>query len=612
MNPDTTTGARPAIASSPTAWQHTWILAAVAFLIYLPSFPGGFLWDDDLLITANPLMTDPWGWLRTWIAPPQSQADYFPLSTTVFWIQYQIWGEWAPGYRLLNGLLHAAATLMLFRLLRTLQLRGAWWATLIWAVHPVNAESVAWISELKNTLSLTLAVAAFEQWLHHQRTDRTPHLIRSLLLFLLALSAKTSVVALAPILALHTFHASGGKLPGKAQWLRLTPYFLLALAFGLVAVHFQHTRAMAGESWSPPDLPSRIAAASTSLVFYLSKALVPLNLTTIYPQWQTSPPAVWQLALASLVPLVALACWRFRRSWGAPLAFGLGSYLLALTPMLGFIPMSYHRHSLVADHFQYHALTSLVALIVCGSASFVRSPRLHSIATTTAAAATVTLSCLTWQHARIHQNEESLWLANLAANPRGWHAPYRLGLLHAARGDLAAAAADFKQSIAINPHFAEVHLNLGILHLQSNNRSEAIACFEQAIAVNPATHSAHMNLCVLLLAEDKPQEAARAALRATNTFPADPEILGMAGYIYLKTGNNPSARAVLATAAAAQPNDPLTLTNLAVALHATGHKDEALDQLHAALRIRPDYAPAQRNLTRIHQQQSPLEPADQP
>lgn len=347
-----------------SSWKPAWLPVILAFLVYSPSFSGGFLWDDDWLVTANPLMRERWGWLRAWIDPPASQPDYFPLTTSVFWLQYQVWGEWAPGYRVVNALLHALGVWMFLDLLKALRLRGAWWAALIWAVHPVNASSVAWISELKNTLSLPLALAAFRLWLRHLETESTRHLIWALALYLLALSAKSAVVSLAPILVLQFFHSRGGELPGKRDLLRLAPWFVLALVFGLLTIHFQHGRVLALEEITPRGFAARLAGVGAALAFYLSKALVPLNLMAIYPHSAGDLPEPWQIGMALVVPIGGWFCWMHRRTWGAPIAFGAGAYFLALAPMMGLINMSYHRHSLVADHFQYHALTAFAAVVV--------------------------------------------------------------------------------------------------------------------------------------------------------------------------------------------------------------------------------------------------------
>lgn len=593
-------------------WKTGWVPVVLAFLVYLPSFSGGFLWDDDWLVTANPLMRERWGWLRAWFDPPASQPDYFPLTTTIFWLQYQLWGEWAPGYRVVNALFHALGVWMLLDLLRALRLRGAWWAALMWAVHPVNASSVAWISELKNTLSLPLALAAFRMWLRHRETGMARHLAQALGCYLLALAAKSAVVSLAPILVLQVFDHRGGRLPERRDLVRLAPWFLLALVFGLLTIHFQHGRALAMEELDPRGMGARVAGAGAALGFYLWKAFLPVDLMAIHPQWAAAPAQAWQFALVAVVPLGGWLCWRHRRSWGAPLAFGAGSYILALLPMLGLIAMSYHRHSLVADHFQYHALTALAATVVCGARSLpVVVPRLR-VARAAGVALVAVLCVLTCLHARVHRNEESLWRDNLGKNPRSWQAHHRLGVVHAGRGEFAAAAACFEESIARDPRFAEVHQNLGILRLREGRTDEAIGCFRRAVTASPRVRASHMNLCVLLLAKGDRQAAADSARQAVRAHPEDPEILSMAGYIHLKTGDMRAAADALTAAVRIQPQDALALTNLAVALHGGGRSAEAVAALQQALRAKPGYAPAVRNIGRLQRGESPLEPADQP
>ena len=142
---------KPSLLRPP---QQACLLFVLVLLAYLPGFSGGWLWDDDQLITLNPLVTEPSGLWQTWFN--NTSLDYFPVTTTTFWLEYRLWGEWAPGYHAVNILLHAVNTLLVWRILGRLGVPGAWLAALLWGIHPVTVASVVWVAERKNTLSMLL------------------------------------------------------------------------------------------------------------------------------------------------------------------------------------------------------------------------------------------------------------------------------------------------------------------------------------------------------------------------------------------------------------------------------------------------------------------------
>ena len=135
------------------------MLALIALVAFWPAINGTFLWDDDQYVTHNQALLDASGLKEIWKIPPGT-IQYYPLTFTAFWIEHHIWGNNALGYRVVNLLLHAGAAVVLWRILRRLKIPGAWAAAAIWAVHPLQAESVCWISECKNVLSGILGLAS--------------------------------------------------------------------------------------------------------------------------------------------------------------------------------------------------------------------------------------------------------------------------------------------------------------------------------------------------------------------------------------------------------------------------------------------------------------------
>ena len=139
----------------PREWLFAAALVAAVFLAYQPGWQGGFLWDNDTHLLKNPVLT-PGGVFRTWV--PGSYSNYWPVTSTVYWLQYQLWGLEPVGYHLVNIALHALSAILIWRILDWLRVPGALLAAALFALHPVNVQSVAWITQLKNTLSLSLSL----------------------------------------------------------------------------------------------------------------------------------------------------------------------------------------------------------------------------------------------------------------------------------------------------------------------------------------------------------------------------------------------------------------------------------------------------------------------
>ena len=205
-------------------------LVAITFLAYLPAMRGGFIWNDDTFLTRNPLIKTPDGLRRLWFTtdPP----DYFPLTSTSLWLEWRLWGMNPARYHVVNVLLHALSAVLLWRVLKRLKAPGAWLAGLIFAVHPVNVESVAWITERKNTLAMVLYMASLLAYLKFDEDGALRAYVVTLGLFLLALLAKTSVIMLPAVLLLCAWWRRGRI--GRKDILRATPF---AAVSGALASH---------------------------------------------------------------------------------------------------------------------------------------------------------------------------------------------------------------------------------------------------------------------------------------------------------------------------------------------------------------------------------------
>lgn len=458
------------------------VLAAAAF--YLPAVDAGFIWDDDHFLTLNPLIRARDGLYRFWFTT--APRDYFPLTSSMLWVEWRLWGMDPTGYHVVNILLHAAAAALVWRVLKRLNVPGAWLAGLLFAVHPVNVPSVAWIAERKNALSLPLYLLSALLYMRFEDLGGARRYAASLALFLLALLSKTSVVML-PVVLLGCAWWRRGALTRRDVF-RLLPFFALALAAGLVEMWFHAHRVLPHLAARPEGFFSRLAAAGWAVWFYLYKAVLPLDLAMVYPRWRVDPrEATAWLPLAILIGCLAFVWMRRRSSWGRPVLFAAGCFIASLFPVLGFFDISFMRHSLVADHWQYAAIIGVIAL---AAAAGVRGrERLRGAARSAAVVGAViligALGVLTWRQCALYQDAETLWRDTLSKNPRCWAAHTNLATALLARGNLQDAVAHYEIATRLEPDFPEAHYNLGNVFFALGDFRRAVEEYRALLRIQP-------------------------------------------------------------------------------------------------------------------------------
>jgi hypothetical protein len=349
--------------SRKTALALLVLIAAIA-LAYWPSLRGDFIWDDDALVTRNALVQAPDGLYRIWFT--REAVDYWPVTNTSFWLEWRVWGMNALGYRVVNVVLHTINAILIWIILRKLKIPGAFLAALLFAVHPVNVESVAWIAQRKNTLSMCLFLLSILCYVREpsRATDmrKRPGIwyVLSVLFFVLAMLAKGSVVVLPAVLLLIVWWIH--RRITRRDFLMMMPYFIIGAGLTWVNIWFQ-TRGTQ-QIIRNANIMERIVAAGAIVWFYLYKALLPIQLAFVYPQWNVAPRNVlWWLPLTGLLA-VSMVLFRWRnRPTGRALLFAWTFYCVALVPVLGFVDVYFMKYSLVADHYQYVAIIGVVSPI---------------------------------------------------------------------------------------------------------------------------------------------------------------------------------------------------------------------------------------------------------
>ena len=577
--------------ASPRLW-HGALIVLLVFLAYLPALRGGFIWDDDTYVTENPTLHDLHGLQRIWFevgAVPQ----YYPMVHTTFWLEYHLWGLNPFGYHLVNILLHAMAAVLLWQVLLRLQIRGAWLASVIFALHPVCVESVAWITECKNVLSAVFYFAAALAYLRFvvlekpggRNRHRRYWYLGALVLFIAALLSKTVTCTLPAALLLVCWWKKGRVQRGDL--VPLLPFFVVGAGLGLMTAWIEkyHVGAQ-GAEWSL-TFADRCLIAGRALWFYAGKLAWPADLIFIYPRWEIDPAVWWQWLFPVAAVGVVAGLWLGRRRIGrGPLAAVL-FFAGTLGPALGFVNVYPMRFSFVADHFQYLAG---IGLIVLGTAVLNRMPRMLP------AALIVLLGALTWQQTGIYRNLETFWRTTLARNPDCWMAHNNLGLLLKKQGRIEEAMEQYHQAIQINPNFSEAQNDLGVVLAAEGRFDEAIENYRKAIQLDPNNFDALHNLGNALAHKGQFAEAIKNYYKALQINPNFSEAQNNLGVALVAKGRLNEAIANFRKAIQLDPNNFQAQYDLGVAFATEGRFAEAIKNYYKAIQINPNFSGALNNL----------------
>ena len=586
---------RPALPIDGVVLWRMLAIVAAGVLVYWPALHGGWLWDDAQMIVSNPNLRNLAGLGHIW-RKDTPQSDCWPLTSTLLWSEWQLFGLDPFGYHLVSLALHIASSLLIWRLLVRLGLKWGWLGGLLFVVHPVAVESVAWSSEIKNTLSLPLYLLVCDAWLDAEEGRRWAY-ARSLLLFVAALLAKTSAVMLPPVLLLYCWWKRWRVTRGEL--VRLAPYFSVALLLGWLTLHDQS--AVPDELAIPAGAPlERVLRAATAAGFYLGKIVLPLGLMPIYPGVLFQPPSVlsW-LILAALVLAVGGLGLR-PAGWGRTALFGLGFFLLNALPVLGLVQMDFMRIGWVSDHLVYLPMIGLIGLAVAGlEAGYARLPAFfHPAAIVAVAAVMVLLAWGSRAYAGVFASEEALWTYAVRENPQSWTASNSLGVVLLQKGHVAEAQEQFLRTIELNPHYADVHENLGILFLKTRRVPQAMEQFQLALQFKPNYANARNALGLALVMSGRENEAIPQYEEALKIDPTFANAHYNFANALVRVGRLPEALAEYQEALKFNPDFVEAHNNLGDALVQSGQAVQAIPHYEAALRLRPNYVPARNGLTR--------------
>ena len=518
-------------------------LLVATMLAYQPVWHAGFFTDDASYFGRNALVQQPDGWWRVWIS---RTLDYVPATSTTFWVEWHLWGDNPLGYHLDNVLLHSLSAILIWRILSRLKIPGARLAAAIFALHPVGVESVAWISERKNTLAMVLYASALLSYLIFEDTGRKRWYWIAAGTFVLGIFSKTAIAPL-PVVLLGMAWWQRGRITSKDAYRSLL-FFGLAAVAGTLGIWIQHAvnHAFAVRQ---ATFMARLAGAGWAVWFYLGKCLWPINLIFIYPKWHIDPKDPLSYLPAMLVLVVLGIGWHYRRGWGKALLFGFGYFVVLLLPVLGFVDISFMYATLVADHWQYFAIIGPITLAAASLVilfakckSFVRCALCASLL--------AVLGVLTWKQSRIYVNPYDLWQAAVDRNPGSFLAQSALGNALFQKGMVQEAIAHYQRSLDLEPSYFDAHYDLGNIFLQEAQPAVAVFHFQKALETQPSNVKALNNLAWILATcpDDMFRNGTKAVDLARQAYELsageDPWVLGTLGAAYAEAGQFPEAISV--------------------------------------------------------------------
>jgi len=476
-------------------WRGAAAIIAIVMAVYAPSLGGGFVWDDDIHLLENPVF-EAGGLFSIWFSPPQI-INYWPLTFTSYWLEHALWGFDPLGYRVTNALLHALASIALWRVLLRLSVPLAWLAAVVFAVHPVNVESVAWIAQRKNILSLLFFLFAVWSYLRFEAEHRWSYYAGSIASHLLAMLGKGAAAPLPAVLLLLAWWKRGAV--SRRDILLALPFFLVTAIASLIEVSTQILVAD-DQIIRDDDFLARLAGAGWVVWFYLAKALFPASLSFVYPRWEIHPDAVlaWVPLAAGLLLLGML--WRIRNGRGRALLVALLFYIVMLSPVLGFFDIYYMRYSYVADHYQYLALVGIVAFVIGAAGKWLetRSSIGRPLRVALAAALVIALGATSAGRATHFHDAQRLWRKTLDENPDAFLAHFNLAHLLQEQKQYQDAATHYRESLRVRPMHLEALNNLAKLLADMGDVDAAITRYRDAIAHGPDYAAPRSNLGVLL------------------------------------------------------------------------------------------------------------------
>ena len=614
----------PSLSQRSASWLVPVLIALVTVTAFLPTLHNQFVsWDDDKNFLENPDYRGlAWTNLR-WMWTTHL-GHYIPLTWMTLGLDYLLWGMNPLGYHLTSLLLHAANAVVFFFIVRrilTLALpapseRGhaltasAGVAALVFAIHPLRVESVAWVTERRDVLSGLFYLLTILMYLRacERGERRRGWYWLSVAVFICALLSKSMVVNLPVVLLIldvYPLRRLGATIgwwskPARPVYVEKIPFVLLAAAACAVAVMAQSS-VHAAVSLAKLSVPGRLAVSAYGLSFYLWKMVVPVNLSPLYELPPTVNPGAMPFILSyGLVLATTAIVLALRRRVPGLLAAWL-AYIVVLSPILGIFQSG---PQLAADRYSYLAGLGWAILAGAGLLSYWRRPPL--LFTGLSACVLLGLGILAWNQVQVWHDSEKLWTHSLATYPQSSIAEHNLGIVRADQGKLTEASEHYRRALQITPEYASAHNNWGAALAQQGKLAEASEHFRQALRIDPAFANARYALGMAFAQQGKLAEAVDHYRQALQIKPDHADAHNNLGNALAVQGKLAEASEHFRQALRINPDFANPHYNLGNVLAQQGKLAEASDHFRQALRLKPDYADAHYNWGNVLAQQGKL------
>lgn len=581
-------------------WRGSLLFLATLFS-HWQAIGGGFIWDDDAHVT-KPALRSLQGLWDIWFKLGATQ-QYYPLVHSTFWLEHALWGDNASYYHIVNILLHAFACFLLVAVLKRIEIPGAWVAGFIFALHPVHVESVAWVTEQKNTISALFYLGAAYFYFKYDKERDLKQYGYAIGIFILALLSKT-VTATLPAAMLVLFWWKRGRLSFKHDVIPLLPWFILGASGGYFTAWVERVfiGAQGADYQSAVILTpvTRVLLAGHVIWFYLAKLLWPANLIFIYEHWTLSASNVFDyiytlgiIGLLSFLVRLAVKPWNGRPTdtlSRAPLA-GFLFFCGTLFPVLGFANVYPFMFSYVADHFQYLASLGILVPIAAGLTLLVDQIALEhrGMGSAVGGVLLALLGFLSWNQCSMYKDGETLYRVTIERNPSCWMAHNNLGAILLNSGKQAEAQEQFEAALKIREGYPDAQSNECSVLIREGRFQEAIAHGEIALKLRESAENEN-NLAIALADVGRTNEAINHYVVALRIRPNYVEVLNNLGNAYSSVGKKKEALECYQTALKYLPTFADAFANIGVLYSGVGQYAQAIEVYEKAVSLNPNSA----------------------
>ncbi|MCH6568679.1 MAG: tetratricopeptide repeat protein [Acidobacteria bacterium] len=580
------------------------LLIASTLLVYAPIIDFQFInYDDNIYVTSNPWVKQGLSWQGArWAMTALEGGAWHPLTWLSHMLDVQLFGLNPSGHHLTNLLLHLANVLLLFGVLQ--RMTGELWRSALvaalFALHPLNMESVAWVAERKNVLSTLFWLLTIWAYVSYVRKPGWQRSLGVLGVFVLGLMAKPMLVTLPCALLLLDYWPLGRLGKDWREFRKRAPRLVVeklpllipVAAISVVTIKGQ-SQVGALSSWEWIPLGTRVGNAVLAYGLYLKKMVWPTDLAIFYPHPGNSL-AVWPIALAGLLLVIlSLGVWwqgqRFRY-----LVVGWCWYLGTLFPVSGLVQVGGQA---MADRYTYIPLMGLFIITVWGGADMMRHRRCRGEWFMVAALCMLMpLTVLSRVQLSYWRNTTALFEHALLVNPNNAVAHDVLGLESMGKMEFTQAQQRFMEAIKISPKYANAYNHLGLVLLEQERFDEAVERFTQTLKLNPDSVDALNNLGLVWLKQGSFREAALLFSQALDVDPDYAPAYGNMGLVLAAQERYEEAMDWYDQGLELAPDSYDHLNNLGLALMATDRLNQAIAHFSRAQKVNPMNVEAYANL----------------